>query len=537
MYNYIYIPYHVMDVTDHGQSLWSMDVNCEEGEVLSSVGLANLSDLLPSSQKEDMMLGLAYPSGLPSSQMLYPYTKSSAQPDCHQTHHTPFVPQMVYPIAPKAGLCVEETMGQAVPLQDSLTFNSKEEEEEEGEGRGGRGEGDTSRVEIQDSKEQERNRLRVELDQLQELNARIIEEKEGESLQHEVNKRELENALKKKIDEIESLRLHVQGLQHGPRQAPEMNPDEFYPLDKNPHGVCLIINNHRFYHDTDPAKAHPDAGGAEIDQYNLTQTFRYLRYKVEVHENLTDDQMTDTLIRMSQRDHSNHDSFICCILTHGLYDILYGANSEPVSIHYLTGLMKLSATLLKKPKLFFIQCCRGEVEERGAEEELGMDKIPHVEIQKPWHQKQKLLKEQERKVELLDQLQELNARIIEEERESLQHKRELEPTLHKIYDSGVSTFRSTIPRDADFFLGYATPLGKAAYRSRKHGSWYISELCRVFTQHGYHDSLSSMMRRVNRQVSAAFTKDGYKQCTEFVDRLQREVHFFHFIRNRSKPSQ
>ena len=463
----------------------------------------------PSDTSESMMLssgGVAFSSGLPSSQMSYRSSTTesessssgsstlraqSGQPDCHQTHHVPFVPQMVYPIAPKAGLCVEETMGQDVPLQDKpfrLTFNTCEDEEE-GEGEEGRGaerEGDTSRVEIQDlkkqwnqtqelltAKEQERNGLRTELDQLQELNARIIEEKEGESLQHEVNKRELENALKKKIDEIESLRLHVQGLQHGPRPAPEMNPDEFYPLDKNPHGVCLIINNHRFYHNTDPTKAHPDRGGAEIDQFNLTQTFRYLRYKVEVRENLTDDQMTDAVMLMSQRDHSNYDSFICCILSHGEHEIIHGANSEPVNVNDLTGVMKLSATLRNKPKLFFIQCCRGEAEERGYEKD----------------------------------------------------------------NPGESTFRSTIPRDADFFLGFATPLGKAAYRSRKHGSWYISELCKVFTQHGYHNSLSSMMRRVNRQVSAAFTKDGYKQCTEFVDRLQREVHFFHFIRNRSKPSQ
>ena len=556
MYN---IPYHVMGVTDHGQSLWI------------------------SSPSDTMMLssgGVAFSSGLPSSQMSYRSSTTesessssesstlraqSGQPDCHQTHHVPFVPQMVYPIAPKAGLCVEETMGQDVPLQDEpfrLTFNTCEDEEE-GEGEEGRGaerEGDTSRVEIQDlkkqwnqtqelltAKEQERNGLRTELDQLQELNARIIEEKEGESLQHEVNKRELENALKKKIDEIESLRLHVQGLQHGPRPAPEMNPDEFYPLDKNPHGVCLIINNHRFYHDTDPAKAHPDRYGAEIDQFNLTQTFRYLRYKVEVHENLTDDQLTDAVMRMSQRDHSNYDSFICCILTHGLYDILYGANCKPVSIHYLTGLIKLCPTLRNKPKLFFIQCCRGEMEEIGVEE-CGMGKMPQVEIQdlkKQWNQTHKLMtvKEQERyrlRVEL-DQLQELNKRIIEEmEGESLQNeanKSELKNTLQKVYDSGESTFHSTIPRDANFFFGYATPPGKVAYCSRKHGSWYISELCRVFTQHGYHDSLSSMMRRVNRQVSAAFTKDGYKQCTEFVDRLQREVHFFHFIRNRSKPAE
>jgi hypothetical protein len=438
--------------------------------------------------------GMSYSSGLPSSQLSYPSTASSsstltAQTGEHDYHHETqqhtFVPNEVYPIRPQSGFSVEETGGRDVPLQDEplgLTFPTNEEVGQDTESEPG-----MSRGEVQDLKTQwnqtqellavkelEKKQLCKDLDHLQQENAKIIEEREGESLQHQADTRELELALQKKIEEIELLRQQVQGLQRTPRQIPDMNPDELYPLDKNPHGVCLIINNHRFYHETDQSKAHPDRGGAEIDQYNLTQTFRYLRYKVEVLENLTADRMTDTLMHMSQRDHSNYDSFVCCILSHGEHDIIHGANSEPVNVNDLTGLMKLSATLRNKPKLFFIQCCRGEAEEVGFE---------------------------------------------------------------KDNPGESSTFRSTIPRDTDFFLGYATPLGKAAYRSRKHGSWYISELCKVFTQYGYQNSLSSMMRRVNRQVSNAFTKDGYKQCAEFVDRLRREVHFFHFIRNRTKPSQ
>ena len=34
------------------------------------------------------------------------------------------------------------------------------------------------------------------------------------------------------------------------------------------------------------------------------------------------------------------------------------------------------------------------------------------------------------------------------------------------------------------------------------------------------------MKKVNRKVSEAFTKKGHKQCTEVVDRLRKEVHFF-----------
>lgn len=398
-----------------------------------------------------------------------------------------FVPEYTYPITPLSGLSVEESGGSQPSLQQgpyNLTFapNEEELEDEESQHR-------LTKVEVQDlqtrwtqSQEQlqavelEKQQLQAQLAQLQEQNDRIMAERVGESEQYQVNNRELEAALQKKIEEVQSLQEEMKIIQQNlqpTRPVPDVNPDELYKLEKNPHGVCLIINNHKFYHNQDPQKAHPQRGGAEIDQYNLTQTFRYLRYKVEVEENLTSDQMMDRLMKMSQRDHSRYDSFVCCILSHGEHNIIHGANSEPVNVNDLTGIMKYCVTLRNKPKMFFIQCCRGEDEDVGFERDNPGD---------------------------------------------------------------GSSFRSTIPQEADFFLGFATPLGKAAYRSRKHGSWYISELCKVFTQYGYHSTLSSMMRRVNRQVSNAFTKDGYKQCTEFIDRLRREVHFFYFIRNRGKSS-
>ena len=324
------------------------------------------------------------------------------------------------------------------------------------------------------SREQEVEQLRGQLnDAQQHTEAKRI----GEVEVYKTSIKELEEILQTKNTEVEDLRLELQDFHdevQALRAARPINPDELYTMDKNPHGLCLIINNHKFYHPTDPDKAHNDRGGADIDQFNLTQTFRYLRYKVEVRENLTSDEMVHTLIQLSQRDHSNYDSFICCILTHGEKDTVHGADSIPVNLFDLTGMMKFAKGLAGKPKMFFIQACRGETEDTG------------VSIER---------------------------------------------------DSGGNqpSVASVIPQEADFFFGYATPLGNAAYRSRRHGSWYISELCKVFTQSAYHSNLSSMMKKVNFQVSKAFTKDGLKQCSEYVDRLRSEVHFFHFIRPKPKP--
>ena len=184
--------------------------------------------------------------------------------------------------------------------------------------------------------------------------------------------------------------------------------------------------------------------------------------------------MNDIMLMMAQHDHSSYDSFICCILTHGEQNSIHGADSIAVSLLDLTGVLKMCTTLINKPKMFFIQACRGNLEDIG-------------------------------------------------------HKVDPEDTIQR--DSGCPKQppnTHTIPQEADFFFGYATPFGNAAYRSRRHGSWYISELCKVLTMHAYTSNLSNMMRRVNDNICRAFTKEGYKQTSEFVDQLRKGVHFFHF---------
>ena len=324
-------------------------------------------------------------------------------------------------------------------------------------------------------REEETARLFAQLQEAQERSQALMDEKAGATGAYVTSIRELEDMLKIKNVEVDQLRREV----HMGRGPGQLNPDEFYTMTRIPHGICLIINNYKFHHPTDPEAAHNDRTGAQIDQYNLEQTFRYLRYRVEICENLTSVDMTDKMLEMSRRDHSKFDSFVCCILTHGENNVVHGSDSLPVDLFDLTGLVKYSRGLIEKPKLFFVQACRGDREDQG----------------------------------------------IEIERDAGGDRRDAGGDRRPL-------ITSTIPKEADFFFGYATPPGSAAYRSRRHGSWYISELCKVLTDQAYVSSLTTMMKKVNGFVSNAFTKEGHKQCSEYVDRLRKEVHFFHFIRER-----
>jgi hypothetical protein len=317
-------------------------------------------------------------------------------------------------------------------------------------------------------KENELQRLQNELSGYMTSHEKMEMERAEDREVYSRSIQDLQAALVVKNEEVASLTQelhHFHNRMATLQAATFIREDDLYRMDKQPHGMCLIFNNHQFHHPEDMEKANLPRGGAQIDQYNLTQTFKYLRYDVVVHENLTAQQMQDAMFDMARREHKLYDSFVCCILTHGETNVVHGADSQEVDLLNFAASIKLCPSLRGKPKMFFVQACRGEGEHKG------------LDVQKDG------------------------------------------PTV-----------TATIPQEADFFFGYATPTGNAAYRSKRHGSWYISELCKVFAQHGYTHNLSSMMKKVNDQVSKAYTKEGYKQCPEFVDRLRKEVHFFHFLK-------
>ena len=324
-------------------------------------------------------------------------------------------------------------------------------------------EGNSALVVELHKKKQELEDLTRKLDL--EKTQRKIETKKNSSLvgQHQNQISMLQDALEQKNLEIQE--LYKEFMDQNISKLNDLSlsqplPEaEYYPMSCQPHGCCIIFNNHQFYQVDENHEQLMDRGGADVDQKTLIDTFNFLQYKVEVYENLSSCDIVARMKEVSSRDHTHFDSFICCVLTHGEEGMIFGSDSLPVNLQDLTGLVKgtFCPTLINKPKLFFVQACRGEREDKGVSVERDGD--------------------------------------------------------------------SSLPVEADYFFGYATPTGKAAYRSRRHGSWFISELCNVFNSHSFAMGLSSMMKKVNRSVSEAYTKEGYKQCTEVVDRLRREVKF------------
>ena len=168
-------------------------------------------------------------------------------------------------------------------------------------------------------------------------------------------------------------------------------------------------------------------------------------------------------------DYKEHDAFVCCILTHGNFGTLAGIDGSYVEITdmlaFFTG--ENCPDLRGKPKLFFIQACQGNKEQK----------------------------------------------VYDADTES---------------DAGCGigeAVKGTLPNDADFLLSYATVPGYVSYRSKTKGSWFISTLVDVLNTHYKNEDLMSILTCVNDKLSDKANKDE-GQVPAPISTLRRKV-FFH----------
>ncbi len=123
-----------------------------------------------------------------------------------------------------------------------------------------------------------------------------------------------------------------------------------------PRGKCVIVNNEQFH---DEAYNHD---GANHDEKRLKDLFEELGFVVDIRRNLTRDEINKTSKDVAAEDHSNFDAFVFIIMSHGgSRDAVCGVDDRPAYVEDVMSEFKAMKcpSLRNKPKLFFIQCCRG----------------------------------------------------------------------------------------------------------------------------------------------------------------------------------
>ncbi|XP_011692405.1 PREDICTED: caspase-1-like isoform X2 [Wasmannia auropunctata] len=248
-----------------------------------------------------------------------------------------------------------------------------------------------------------------------------------------------------------------------------------YNMNHKNRGKCIIFNHEKFN------LSEMNREGSLLDVMRLRKSFGNLDFDVETYDNLTHAEIMKKINEVSQLyDHTDNDCLCVIALTHGIQhdmifakDVVYSSDTlwKPFTADKCSS-------LAGKPKLFFIQACRGDQTDGGIQLQCS--------------------------------------------------SRSLRPRQTET-DSAVSY---AIPSHADFLIAHSSMKGFFTWRNPSEGTWYIQCLCDILDEHGTTMDLMNMLTLTSRKVATEFSsvsKDKYldnqKQVPSVTTMLIRSVYF------------
>ncbi|KAM4014941.1 caspase-9 [Anomaloglossus baeobatrachus] len=269
----------------------------------------------------------------------------------------------------------------------------------------------------------------------------------------------------------------------------DMNTD--YPMNFDPCGRCLIINNMAF----SEASGLSYRTGSDIDREKLERRMRSYHFDVTVKNNLKAAEIQEELQSLASADHSKRDCCLVVILSHGCETRhtrfpggVFGTDGVRIPVERIVNFFNGSNCpgLRGKPKLFFIQACGGEEKDRGCAVDLGESgdrpRYPHT-----------------------DSLQS-DATAVRPDREEAD-----EPDALAI-----------LPTSSDILVSYSSYPGFVSWRETRTGSWYVDNLDEVLAQCSGTLDLQTMLVMVADRVAV---KGTYKQIPVYFNSLRKRFFF------------
>ncbi|XP_047455874.1 caspase-2 isoform X3 [Mugil cephalus] len=274
-----------------------------------------------------------------------------------------------------------------------------------------------------------------------------------------------------------------------------------YRMNSTPRGFALVISNVTF----DPCAA-PDLDprkGGEVDDEVLRKVFTELDYLVSVHRDLTAQGMKTCIENFCRRpEHRTVDSCVVCLLSHGVEGAIYGTDGQLLQLDWVFEAFDNAhcPLLQNKPKMFFIQACRGDEMDCGVEQ-----------IDGP-------------------------VRTCSPSCEQRDAGREGQGDADSRQRGDLGRPRIKLPQRSDMICGFASLKGQrictAAMRNTKRGSWFIQELNTALRHRSRDTHLADIMVQVNGRIKE---REGYapgtahhrcKEMSEFTSSLCKDLYLF-----------
>ncbi|CEF71026.1 Caspase-2 [Strongyloides ratti] len=302
------------------------------------------------------------------------------------------------------------------------------------------------------------------------------------------------------IEEDDSPPLNTYMIQTSSNYASNLdyyinNKEHIYKMFSNPKGLALIINNQHF-------QTMNERFGTEKDEEYLISLFSKLGYKcLPTFRDLKAMEMLEKMKKFSRLpEHYSHDSAVVCVLTHGETDCLYGVDDNQILVQDFISFLnaKNCPGLLNKPKLFFIQACRGSKYDEGV---IPNTLLPNDEVDSNW------------------------SALFRKKNNSYKENF----PKHVDYGGRNKNYSDIkIPIEADILVAYATPSGYVSWRNSVNGSWFIQSIFKIFHEYAATHDILSMLTMVNQMVAEKFVSTNTKnvQMPDFCSRLKKKLYFF-----------
>lgn len=246
-------------------------------------------------------------------------------------------------------------------------------------------------------------------------------------------------------------------------------------MNNKKRGVAFVFNHYEF-------ERLAKREGTHVDCERIEKEFEKLSFEVIIKNDLTLWEINLAISEIALRDHSDNDCLVIIVLTHGESSNYIYAKDRKYEVDQLWEpfVGDKCKTLIGKPKLFFIQACRGTKLDDGvqlpaSDSFTGLDMFDGIG----------------------------------------------DPPMFKI------------PSMADFLVMYATYEDHYAFRNPTTGSWFIQSLCDELEENGKTADLLSMLTGVVGRVAFHYQSnvprrkemDEKKQCPVFVSTLTRALYF------------
>ncbi|KAM9651180.1 caspase-2 [Trichechus inunguis] len=255
-----------------------------------------------------------------------------------------------------------------------------------------------------------------------------------------------------------------------------------YRMQARTRGLALVLSNVRFTGEKDLEFR----SGGDVDHSTLVTLFKLLGYDVRVLHDQTAQEMQEKLHSFAQLPaHRLTDSCIVALLSHGVEGAIYGVDGKLLQLQEVFRLFDNAncPSLQNKPKMFFVQACRGDETDRGVDQQDGKSQAGS-------------------------------------------------PGCEESDASTEGLLKTRLPTRSDMICGYACLRGTAAMRNTKRGSWYIEALARVFCERACDMHVADMLVEVNALIKE---REGYapgtefhrcKEMSEYCSTLCRHLHLF-----------